>query len=161
MSEARITWIGGPVLKAAATGPFSIFEALAVGERRLLGEVIQLRGDEIVAQVYEDTTGLEPGVTVVGLERPLSVTLGPNLLGGIFDGLLRPLSLATDFQIQPGAAERGVARYRLEFTVQDGDAVSAGAVFAKTVEPRPQSLLVPPLGKRARRGPGGTGRAPR
>ena len=144
MSEARITWIGGPVLKAAATGPFSIFEALAVGERRLLGEVIQLRGDELVAQVYEDTTGLEPGVTVVGLERPLSVTLGPNLLGGIFDGLLRPLSLATDFQIQPGAAERSVARHSLEFTVQDGDVVSAGAVFARTIAPRPQSLLVPP-----------------
>ena len=144
MSEARITWIGGPVLKACATGPFSIFEALAVGERGLLGEVIQLRGDELVAQVYEDTTGLEPGVTVVGLERPLSVTLGPNLLGGIFDGLLRPLSLATDFQIQPGAAERIAARHRLEFTVRDGDAVSAGAVFARTVAPRPQSLLVPP-----------------
>jgi V/A-type H+-transporting ATPase subunit A len=144
MSEARITWIGGPVLKACATGPFSIFEALAVGERRLLGEVIQLRGDELVAQVYEDTTGLEPGVTVVGLERPLSVTLGPNLLGGIFDGLLRPLSLATDFQIQPGAAERRAARHRLEFTVRDGDVLSAGAVFARTVAPRPQSLLVPP-----------------
>ncbi|MGB7738281.1 MAG: V-type ATP synthase subunit A [Steroidobacteraceae bacterium] len=144
MSEARITWIGGPVLKACATGPFSIFEALAVGERRLLGEVIQLRGDELVAQVYEDTTGLEPGVTVVGLERPLAVTLGPNLLGGIFDGLLRPLSLATDYQIQPGAAEHICARHRLEFTVRDGDVVSAGAVFARTVAPRPQSLLVPP-----------------
>ncbi len=144
MSEARITWIGGPVLKAAATGPFSIFEALAVGERRLLGEVIQLRGDELVAQVYEDTTGLEPGVTVTGLERPLSVTLGPNLLGGIFDGLLRPLSLATDFQIQPGAVARTAVRHRLEFTVRDGDALAAGAVFARTVAPRPQSLLVPP-----------------
>jgi len=144
MSEARITWVGGPVLKACATGPFSIFEALAVGERRLLGEVIQLRGDELVAQVYEDTTGLEPGVTVVGLERPLSVTLGPNLLGGIFDGLLRPLSRATDYQIRPGAAERSVARHRLEFAVRNGDIVSAGAVFARTVAPRPQSLLVPP-----------------
>ena len=144
MSEARITWVGGPVLKACATGPFSIFEALAVGERRLLGEVIQLRGDELVAQVYEDTTGLEPGVTVVGLERPLSVTLGPNLLGGIFDGLLRPLSRATDYQIQPGAAERSVARHRLEFAVRNGDVLSAGAVFARTVAPRPQSLLVPP-----------------
>ena len=144
MSEARITWVGGPVLKACATGPFSIFEALAVGERRLLGEVIQLRGDELVAQVYEDTTGLEPGVTVVGLERPLSVTLGPNLLGGIFDGLLRPLSNATDFQIQPGAAERSVTRHRLAFAVRNGDLLSAGAVFANTVAPRPQSLLVPP-----------------
>ena len=144
MSEARITWVGGPVLKACATGPFSIFEALAVGERRLLGEVIQLRGDELVAQVYEDTTGLEPGVTVVGLERPLSVTLGPNLLGGIFDGLLRPLSRATDYQIQPGAAERSVARHRLEFAVRNGDLLSPGAVFARTIAPRPQSLLVPP-----------------
>jgi V/A-type H+-transporting ATPase subunit A len=144
MSEARITWVGGPVLKACATGPFSIFEALAVGERRLLGEVIQLRGDELVAQVYEDTTGLEPGVAVVGLERPLSVTLGPNLLGGIFDGLLRPLSGATDFQIQPGATARSVARHRLEFTVRNGDLLSAGAVFARTVAPRPQALLVPP-----------------
>jgi V/A-type H+/Na+-transporting ATPase subunit A len=144
MSEARITWIGGPVLKACASGPFSIFEALEVGERRLLGEVIQLRGDELVAQVYEDTTGLEPGVAVVGLERPLSVTLGPNLLGGIFDGLLRPLSLAADFQIQPGAAERRAARHSLEFTVRDGDVLGAGAVFARTIAPRPQSLLVPP-----------------
>ncbi len=144
MSEARITWVGGPVLKACATGPFSIFEALAVGERRLLGEVIQLRGDELVAQVYEDTTGLEPGVAVVGLERPLSVTLGPNLLGGIFDGLLRPLSGATDFQIQPGATARSVARHRLEFAVRNGDLLSAGAVFARTVAPRPQALLVPP-----------------
>ena len=144
MSEARITWIGGPVLRACATGPFSIFEALAVGERRLLGEVIQLRGDELVAQVYEDTTGLEPGMPVVGLSRPLSVTLGPNLLGGIFDGLLRPLSHSPDFQIQPGAAVPVAARHRLEFTVQSGDTLGAGAVFAMTVAPRPQALLVPP-----------------
>jgi len=144
MSEARITWIGGPVLRACATGPFSIFEALAVGERRLLGEVIQLRGDELVAQVYEDTTGLEPGMPVVGLSRPLSVTLGPNLLGGIFDGLLRPLSHSPDFQIQPGAAVPVAARHRLEFTVQTGDTLGAGAVFAMTVAPRPQALLVPP-----------------
>jgi len=144
MSEARITWIGGPVLRACATGPFSIFEALAVGERRLLGEVIQLRGDELVAQVYEDTTGLEPGMPVVGLSRPLSVTLGPNLLGGIFDGLLRPLSHSPDFQIQPGAAAPVTARHRLEFTVQSGDTLGAGAVFAMTVAPRPQALLVPP-----------------
>jgi V/A-type H+-transporting ATPase subunit A len=110
----------------------------------LLGEVIQLRGDELVAQVYEDTTGLEPGMPVVGLSRPLSVTLGPNLLGGIFDGLLRPLSHSPDFQIQPGAAAPVTARHRLEFTVQSGNTLGAGAVFAMTVAPRPQALLVPP-----------------
>jgi V/A-type H+-transporting ATPase subunit A len=144
MSEASITWIGGPVLRARVTGPFSIFEALAVGERRLLGEVIQLRGDELVAQVYEDTTGLEPGMPVAGLGQPLSVTLGPSLLGGIFDGLLRPLSRAADFQIQPGAVARVSGRHRVEFRVQAGATVTPGSVFASTVAPRPQSLLVPP-----------------
>jgi V/A-type H+-transporting ATPase subunit A len=144
VSEARITWIGGPVLRAKATGPFGIFEALAVGERRLLGEVIQLRGEELVAQVYEDTTGLEPGMPVTGLGKALSVTLGPNLLGGIFDGLLRPLTGAADFQILPGAVARVPGRHRVEFRVQPGATVTPGSVFASTVAPRPQSLLVPP-----------------
>jgi V/A-type H+-transporting ATPase subunit A len=144
MSNAVITWIGGPVLRARVSGPFSIFEALAVGERGLLGEVIQLRGDELVAQVYEDTTGLEPGMPVTGLGQPLSVTLGPNLLGGIFDGLLRPLSRASDFQIQPGAVARVPSRHRVEFSVQPGASLSPGSAFASTVAPRPQSLLVPP-----------------
>jgi len=144
MSEARITWVGGPVLRAKATGPFGIFEALAVGERRLLGEVIQLRGDELVAQVYEDTTGLEPGMPVTGLGRPLAVTLGPNLLGGIFDGLLRPLAGATDYQIQPGVAARVAARHRISFTTQAGATLAAGHVFAMTVAANPQGLLVPP-----------------
>ncbi len=73
MSEARITWIGGPVLRARMTGSFSVYEAVSVGPRRLLGEVIQLKGEELVAQVYEDTTGLEPGDTVAGTGRALSV----------------------------------------------------------------------------------------
>ena len=144
MSEARITWVGGPVLRAKATGPFGIFEALAVGERRLLGEVIQLRGDELVAQVYEDTTGLEPGMPVTGLGRPLAVTLGPNLLGGIFDGLLRPLAGATDYQIQPGVAARVAARHHITFTTQADATLAAGHVFAMTVAANPQGLLVPP-----------------
>ncbi len=144
MSKARITWVGGPVLRAQATGPFGIFEALAVGERRLLGEVIQLRGEELVAQVYEDTTGLEPGMPVAGLGHPLAVTLGPNLLGGIFDGLLRPLTGAADYPIQPGMAARVAVRHRITFTTQAGATLAAGHVFATTIAPNPQGLLVPP-----------------
>ena len=79
MSQAVITWIGGPVLRARMTGPFSVYEAVSVGPRRLLGEVIQLKGEELVAQVYEDTTGMEPGDTVSGTGRALSVNLGPGL----------------------------------------------------------------------------------
>jgi len=144
VSRANITWIGGPVLRARVEGPFSIFEALAVGERGLLGEVIQLRGEEIVAQVYEDTTGLEPGMPVTGHGKPLSVTLGPGLLGGIFDGLLRPLTGSATFQIQPGAAERVPARFNIEFTVKADDFLEPGAGFATIIAPRQQMLLVPP-----------------
>ncbi len=144
MSRARIAWVGGPVLRARVEGPFSIFEALDIGERRLLGEVIQLRDDEIVAQVYEDTTGLEPGTVVEGRGRPLSVRLGPGLLGGIFDGLLRPLTGTDDFQIRPGFNADMHVRCRLEFKVRPGETLEPGTPFATVVAPRTQWLLVPP-----------------
>jgi V/A-type H+-transporting ATPase subunit A len=144
LSEARITWIGGPVLRARGPGPFGIFEALAVGERHLLGEVIQLRGDELVAQVYEDTTGLEPGMPVTGLGRPLAVTLGPHVLGGIFDGLLRPLTGASDYAIQPGITAHVPLRHSIEFTVHAGAALDPGSIFGRVVAGTTQALLVPP-----------------
>jgi len=147
VSIARIRWIGGPVLRARTEGPFSIFEALSIGEQRLLGEVIQLRDDELVAQVYEDTTGLEPGMPVEGRGRPLAVSLGPGLLGGIFDGLLRPLTGATGFQVQPGFGASRELRCQLAFTVRMGDVVEPGASFATVVAPREQQLLVPPWAK--------------
>ncbi len=144
MSEAAITWIGGPVLRARASGPFSVYEALAVGPRRLLGEVIQLKGDELVAQVYEDTTGLEPGNRVAGTGRPLSVSLGPGLLGGIFDGLLRPLTGADDFQIQAGIAVAPAGRYRFTPVLEAGADIEAGATLGTIEATRPQPVLVPP-----------------
>ncbi|MGN2393227.1 V-type ATP synthase subunit A, partial [Pelomicrobium sp. G1] len=82
MSEAEITWISGPVLRARTRGTFQMREAVEVGERRLLSEVIRIENDGIVAQVYEDTTGLRPGAVVRGSGQPLSVPLGPGLLGG-------------------------------------------------------------------------------
>ena len=91
MSIARIRWVSGPVLRARAQGPFRLREAVQVGENALLGEVIRLNGDEILVQVYEDSTGLRPGAEVAGTGGPLNVRLGPGVLGNIFDGLLRPL----------------------------------------------------------------------
>jgi V/A-type H+-transporting ATPase subunit A len=92
MSEAVIRWIGGPVLHARVTqGEFRLGEAIEVGPQRSPGEVIRLKGDELVGQVYEDTTGLRPGDAVHGPGGALSIRLGPGLLGHIFDGLLRPL----------------------------------------------------------------------
>ena len=94
MSEAVIRWIGGPVLHARVTGDFRVGEAIEVGADRHPGEVIRFKDEELVGQVYEDTTGLRPGDLVHGTGAALSVRLGPNLLGHIFDGLLRPLDSA-------------------------------------------------------------------
>ena len=144
MSVARITWIGGPVLRARVEGPFHVYEALAVGPRKLLGEVIQLRGDELVAQVYEDTTGLEPGATVAGTGTALSIPLGPGMLGGIFDGLLRPLTGTDDFRVHPGLDTRAPARFVMTPVLELGAVVSAGATLARVTAPLPQLVLVPP-----------------
>ncbi|HQR24726.1 MAG TPA: V-type ATP synthase subunit A, partial [Steroidobacteraceae bacterium] len=144
MSRARISWVGGPVLRARMEGPFSVYESLAVGPQRLLGEVIQLRGDELVAQVYEDTTGLEPGTIVEGGGQPLSVPLGPGLLGGIFDGLLRPLTGTDDYRVQPGASALAPGRYRYTPTVAVGDDVQPGSPVGSVATARPQAVLAPP-----------------
>jgi V/A-type H+-transporting ATPase subunit A len=107
MSDAVIRAIGGPVLHATARGPFLVGEAVEVGAARLPGEIIRLDGDSFVAQVYEDTTGLQPGDPVYGTGLPLSARLGPGLLGHIFDGLLRRLDGAAPparFPFAPSAA---------------------------------------------------------
>jgi V/A-type H+-transporting ATPase subunit A len=96
MSRARIRGLAGPVLHAVVEGPFLVGEAVEVGDARLPGEIIRLDGEAFVAQVYEDTTGLKPGDAVVGTGLPLSVPLGPGLLGHIYDGLLRRLDRHTD-----------------------------------------------------------------
>ena len=144
MSRARITWIGGPVLRARMEGPFSVYESLAVGSNRLLGEVIQLRGDELVAQVYEDTTGLEPGDEVAGIGRSLSVPLGPGLLGGIFDGLLRRLTGAEDFRVRPGIATSAPGRFRFRPSLEPGVALAPGQPIGTVVAARSQLILAPP-----------------
>ncbi len=144
MSQARITWIGGPVLRARMEGPFSVYEALSVGPRQLLGEVIQLRNDELVAQVYEDTTGLEPGEVVEGRGRALSVMLGPGLLGGIFDGLLRPLTGTDDYEVQPGMALRASQRFHFTPTVESGTQLKRGQPIGTVAVPRQQWILPPP-----------------
>ena len=132
------------MLRARMTGPFTVYEALSVGPRRLLGEVIQLKGDELVAQVYEDTTGLEPGQAVEGTGRALSVNLGPGLLGGIFDGLLRPLTGTDDFEIQPGIVARAPGRFEFTPEAAAGTQIQAGQTLGTVAGARRQSILVPP-----------------
>jgi len=120
MSDARIRAIAGPVLHALADGPFVVGEALEVGPGRLPGEIIRLDGNSFVAQVYEDTTGLKPGDPVHGTGLPLSVPLGPGLLGRIYDGLLRRLDADADTPPAQQVFAPGVSI---------GDALGPGAVL--------------------------------
>ena len=87
-----VAWVNGPVVRATQVQQARMMEVVLVGEERLIGEIIRLKGEEAVIQVYEDTTGLKAGVPVYGTGRPLSVELGPGLVGTIYDGLQRPLA---------------------------------------------------------------------
>ena len=149
MADASITWISGPVLRARTQAAFSINEAALVGEQRLLGEVIRINGQEAVIQVYEDTTGLRPGDPVSATGASLSVSLGPGLLGNIFDGLLRPLSGQGRY-VTPGV-DRPNAKtlYPFKPLVRPGDRLAAGKPFAavQRSDARAQRCLVPPGGE--------------
>jgi V/A-type H+-transporting ATPase subunit A len=139
-STARIISISGPVLHARTEGPFVLREAIRVGPGSLLGEVIRVERDRIMAQVYEDTTGLRPGVVIEGTGHLLGIRVGPGLLGHIFDGLLRPLNAGGDAN-----ADRP-ARFHFTPKVAVGDALAAGAIFGNVEAEgaRSQAALVPP-----------------
>jgi V/A-type H+-transporting ATPase subunit A len=95
MSDAeaagRLVEISGALVRARVRRPVSLGEVVRVGGEGLLGEAVALDRDLVTAQVYENTAGLRPGDAFLGTGRPLSVELGPGLLGGVFDGIQRPL----------------------------------------------------------------------
>ena len=83
--------ISGPLVIASDMTGSKMYDVVKVGNAGLIGEIIQLRKENAVVQVYEDTTGLKPGEPVTSTNAPLSVELGPGLLGMIYDGIQRPL----------------------------------------------------------------------
>ncbi|MDF2674531.1 MAG: V-type synthase subunit [Clostridiales bacterium] len=87
-----IAYINGPVIKANRMDRFKMREMVTVGEKRLIGEVISIDGEVGTIQVYEETTGLKIGEKVNSTGKPLSVKLGPGIIGNIFDGIQRPLN---------------------------------------------------------------------
>jgi len=88
----KIIRVTGPVVIADDMKGSTMYELVRVGEEGLMGEVIGLHGDRATIQVYEETTGIKPGERVVGTGKPLSVELGPGLIGSIYDGTQRPLT---------------------------------------------------------------------
>ncbi|MBI9105586.1 MAG: V-type ATP synthase subunit A [Spirochaetales bacterium] len=83
--------VNGPVIEASGITDAMMMELVRISEGRLIGEIVKLAGDTAVIQVYEDTTGIKPGDNVYGSGMPLSVELGPGLIGTIYDGIQRPL----------------------------------------------------------------------
>ncbi len=87
----RTVWVSGPVVKAEVERAVFMGEQMEVGDERLIGEVIGVSGDQALLQVYEETEGLGPGRPVFSTGLPMFVTLGPGLVGSVFDGIQRPL----------------------------------------------------------------------
>lgn len=89
--EPVATRISGPIVTAIGMHSAQMYEVVQVGDLGLVGEVVRLIGDQATIQVYEDTTMLKPGAPVKRTGAPLSVWLGPGLVGNIYDGIQRPL----------------------------------------------------------------------
>ena len=92
MSTGVITKIAGPLVVASGMRDANMFDVVRVSESRLIGEIIEMRGDRASIQVYEETSGIRTGEPVESTKEPLSVELGPGLIEGIFDGIQRPLN---------------------------------------------------------------------
>ena len=152
VAKGKIVWVSGPAVRADGMASAKMYETVEVGESKLIGEVIRLTGDVAFIQVYESTSGLRPGEPVVGTGQPLSVLLGPGIIGRIYDGIQRPLE---EIAKKSGAfISKGIAttpidlkkKYHFKPVVKIGEDVKAGTVLG-TVEETPlltHSILVPP-----------------
>ena len=155
IAKGKIVWVSGPAVKADGMSSVKMYETVEVGESKLIGEVIRCTGDIAFIQVYESTSGLRPGEPVIGTGQPLSVTLGPGVIGKIYDGIQRPLE---EIAKKSGAfISKGIAttpidmkkKYRFLPKVKVEDNIIAGSVLG-TVEETPlltHSILVPPNSK--------------
>ena len=95
-SQGEIVKVSGPLVVAKGMRDADMFDVVEVSEKRLIGEIIEMHGDEASIQVYEETAGLGPGEKVLSRGTPLSVELGPGLIGEFFDGIQRPLDILVD-----------------------------------------------------------------
>lgn len=140
MSHGKIVKVAGPLVVAEGMQDANMFDVVRVSEHRLIGEILEMRGDRASIQVYEETAGLGPGEPVYTTGAPLSVELGPGLIGTIFDGIQRPLE--TIRQIAGSNITRGIdvpaldhsKRWRFEPLVTVGAEVVAGDIIGKVQE---------------------------
>src|SRR6476619_7966610 len=140
VAKGKIIWVSGPAVKADGMSAAKMYETVAVGDTKLIGEVLRLTGDTAFIQVYESTSGLRPGEPVVGTGQPLSVLLGPGVIGRIYDGIQRPLvemAQKTGDFIGRGIATTPVAmkkKYKFIPQAKNGETVQPGSVLGTVQE---------------------------
>ena len=151
MKVGKIIKVSGPLVVAKGMDEANIYDVVNVSEDKLIGEIIEMRGDEASIQVYEETTGIGPGDPVYTTGEPLSVELGPGLIENMFDGIQRPLDmmrlLSGDFLVKGTEVARLDRNKKWEFrpTVKVGDKVSQGDIIG-TVQETPivlHKIMVP------------------
>jgi V/A-type H+-transporting ATPase subunit A len=160
MADGKIIKISGPLIVAEGMEGARMFEVARVSDRELIGEIIELHGDQAYIQVYEDTSGLGPGEKVVSTGQSLSIDLGPGLLESIYDGIQRPLNTIYDQAghfITRGINVPGLDRARKFDLVpnpdfKEGDEVQVGDILGevKETELMVHRVMVPPTLKGGR-----------
>lgn len=153
MATGRIIGVSGPLVIAEGMEGARMFDVVRVSDHRLIGEIIEIRGDRASIQVYEETSGLGPGEPVYPTGEPLSVELGPGLIEGIYDGIQRPLNVIAEMagsRIKRGIDAAGIDRtrkWRFEPRVNVGDLVQPGDVVGVVQEtPLVEHRIMVPTG---------------
>jgi len=152
IKQGIITKVSGPLIVAKNMGSAQVYDVVRVSNKKLIGEVLELRGDLASIQVYEETAGIGPGEPVFLTNEPLSVELGPGLIGGIFDGIQRPLDdiyEAYGQGIPLGVDIPKLDRNKLwQFkpTVKVGDKLTGGDIIGEVDETESvlHKVMVPP-----------------
>ena len=156
MSKGTIKKVAGPLVVAEGMRDANMSDVVHVGEKNLIGEIIEIHGGEASIQVYEETAGLAPGAPVESTGMPMSVELGPGLIGSIYDGIQRPLDdimkVTGSNLLQRGVQVPSLKRDKVWHfvpTVKSGDKVEGGDVIGTVQETYivSQKIMVPPAFK--------------
>ncbi|NMA00681.1 MAG: V-type ATP synthase subunit A, partial [Clostridiaceae bacterium] len=150
--QGEIVKVSGPLVIASGMRDADMFDVVEVSDKKLIGEIIEMHGDEASIQVYEETAGLGPGEEVVSRGTPLSVELGPGMIGSIYDGIQRPLDRLAAMEgdyITRGAFAPALDRDKtwvFKPVLKEGDVVRGGDVIGivDETEIMEHRILVPP-----------------
>ncbi|MEM4288567.1 MAG: hypothetical protein QXV97_07160, partial [Candidatus Caldarchaeum sp.] len=150
--RGRVIWVAGPAVRADGMMGAKMYETVYVGEQRLIGEIIKLTGDVAFIQVYENTSGVRPGEPVETTGTPLSVSLGPGMLGSIYDGVQRPLDVIG--RVAGSLVKRGIKadplpkdkKWKFTPLLKTGDEVGPGDIIGEVPETPlvTSKIMIPP-----------------